>query len=242
MTSAAIIQRRGSTVGRPFYLVMSLIMAAVIVGGFSTTVPGDFAADPGLPLLLHVHGVVFTLWVLLFVAQPAFVARGSIALHRRIGWVGAALAAAMLVMGVAATLYAIRYDIVPGFFPRPIFLTMNLIGITVFAGLVAAGIAFRHRAEWHKRLMLCATISILGPGLGRLLPMGSFGPAAPLVMFGVIAAFACAGPIMDLITRLRIHPAYYWGVATILLSMVVIGPVAFSPPGLALLKAVEARH
>jgi hypothetical protein len=36
--------------------------------------------------------------------------------------------------------------------------------------------------------MLCATISILGPGLGRLLPMASFGKAAPLVMFGVILA------------------------------------------------------
>lgn len=220
---------------------MSLIMAAVIIGGFSNTVPGDFSARPGLPFLLHVHGAVFTLWVILFVAQPAFVARGSIALHRRIGWIGAGLAAAMLVMGVAATLYAIRYDVVPSFFPRPIFLVMNLIGIAVFAGLVGAGIALRKRAEWHKRLMLCATISILGPGLGRLLPMGSFGAAAPLVMFGTIALFAFAGPVADLVVRRRVHPAYYWGVATILLSMAVIGPVAFSPPAAALLKAISAR-
>jgi uncharacterized membrane protein YozB (DUF420 family) len=238
MTSASILAPRRRTVGQPFYLVMSLTMASVIIGGFSNTVPGDFSRDPGLPLLLHVHGAVFTLWVLLFVAQPAFIARGSLALHRRIGWIGAALAGAMLVMGVAATLHAIRNDMVPSFFPRPIFLVMNLIGIAVFAGLVAAGVAFRHRAEWHKRLMLCATISILGPGLGRLLPMRSFGAAAPLVMFGVISLFAFAGPLADLITRRRVHPAYYWGVASILLSMVVIGPIAFSPLGTALLEIV----
>lgn len=241
MVSRQIVQSHYPHVGRPFYLVMSLIMAAVIVGGFSRTVPGDFRADPGLPILLHVHGAVFTLWVLVFVAQPAFIARGSIALHRRIGWIGAVLAAAMLIMGTAATLYAIRYDVVPPFFPRPIFLVMNLIGIAVFGGLVAGGIALRRRAEWHKRLMLCATISILGPGLGRLLPMGSFGPAAPLVMFGVIALFAFTGPVADLITLRRVHPAYYWGVTAILLSMAVIGPIAFSPAGAALLQIVSAR-
>jgi uncharacterized membrane protein YozB (DUF420 family) len=241
MTSLSLNPRPIGTVGRPFYLLMSLAMAAVIVGGFAHTVPGDFASRPGLPLLLHVHGAVFTLWVVLFVAQPAFIARGSVALHRRIGWVGAGLAAAMLVMGVAATLYAIRYDFVPGFFPPRIFLVMNLIGILVFAGLVAGGIALRHRAEWHKRLMLCATVSILGPGLGRLLPMDKFGAAAPLVMFAAIALFAFAGPVADLVVRRRIHPAYYWGVAAILLSMAIIPPLAFSPPAGALLKLVRGR-
>jgi hypothetical protein len=144
----------------------------------------------------------------------------------------------MLVMGVAATLYAIRYNFVPGFFPRPIFLVMNLIGICVFAGLVAAGIAMRKRAEWHKRLMLCATISILRPGLGRLLPMGAFGAVAPLVMFGVIALFAFAGPVADVIVRRRIHPAYNWGVSTILLSMILIGPIALSPLANAVVEAI----
>lgn len=239
MNSLTMPRARPKPVGRRFYLVVSLLMAAVIIGGFAGTVPGDFAPKPGLPLLLHVHGAVFTLWVFLFVAQPAFIAKGSIALHRKVGWVGAVLAMAMFVMGVAATLYSIRYHLVPSFFPPRIFLVMNLIGILVFAGLVAAGIAFRKRAEWHKRLMLCATISILGPGLGRLLPMDSFGAGAPLVMFGVIALFAFAGPVADLTVRRKVHPAYYWGVAAILISMAIIPPVAFSPIGGAALAIVR---
>lgn len=227
--------------GRRFYLIMSLVMAAVIVGGFSRTVPDDFAASPGLPLLLHVHGAVFTLWVFLFVAQPAFVARGSLQLHRKLGWVGASLASAMVVMGLAATAFAVRYHFVPSFFPPPVFLVMNTLGILVFGGLVAAGVRLRRQAEWHKRLMLCATVSILGPGLGRLLPMGSFGALAPLVMFCVIALFAFAGPILDLFTLRRIHPAYLWGVAAILVSEVAIGPLAFTPPTAALLRVLQSR-
>jgi uncharacterized membrane protein YozB (DUF420 family) len=240
MTTISMTAPRSRIVGRPFYLVMSLLMAAVIVGGFSRTVPGDFMGARGLPLLLHAHGAVFTLWVLLFVAQPAFIVRGSVALHRRIGMFGAGLAAAMVIMGLAATWYAVRYDFIPGFFPPRLFLMMNVIGILVFGGLVAAGVALRRKAEWHKRLMLCATVSILGPGLGRLLPMDSFGAAAPLVMFGVIGLFAFAGPVFDLIVRRRVHRAYYWGVGVILLSEIAIGPIGFSPVGAAMLQAVRA--
>lgn len=239
MSSTIMPRPLRGTVAHRFYLIISLLMAVVIVGGFSRTVPGDFTLKPALPLLFHVHGAVFTFWVILVVAQPAFIARGSVGLHRTIGWVGAGTAAAMLVMGIAATLYAVRYDFIPDFFPPRIFLVMNVVGILVFAGLVAGGIAFRRRAEWHKRLMLCATISILGPGLGRLLPMGSFGAAAPLVMFGAIALFAFTGPVVDLIVRRRIHPAYYWGVGAILLSMVIVPPLAFSPLGGAVLAMVR---
>lgn len=237
MTAAAMTRppATAKAYGR-FYLIMSLAMAAVFVAGFSSTVPGDFAPSPGLPLLLHVHGAVFTTWVLVFVAQPAFIARGSLALHRKIGVFGAGLAALMVVMAVAATLYSVRFKMVPPFFPPSIFLGMNLIDAVEFAGLVAAGVALRRNADWHKRLMLCATISILGPGLGRLLPMPLLGPAGPPVLFGVIVLFAFAGPVMDLIVRKRIHPAYYWGVGVILLSIALIGPVSFSPPNQALLK------
>jgi uncharacterized membrane protein YozB (DUF420 family) len=213
---------------------MSLAMAAVIIAGFSRTVSDDFTAGSKFPLLLAIHGVVFTLWIVLFVAQPAIVARGSLKLHRRIGWIGATLAFAMLVMGLAATLYAIRFNAVPSFFPPPLFLVMNTIGIVVFGGLVAAGVMLRKKAEWHKRLMLCATISILGPGLGRLLPMESFGRAAPIVMFAAILVFGLAGPIYDIVIRRRVHPAYIWGVSTIVISMVVTGPIAFTAAASAL--------
>jgi uncharacterized membrane protein YozB (DUF420 family) len=240
MATFEVRERPIWNVGRPFYVIMSLLMATVIVGGFSQTVPGDFAPTPGLPLLLHVHGAVFTLWVFLFVAQPAFIARGAMRLHRQIGLVGAGLACAMVIMGLAATFFAIRYHMVPSFFPTGVFLVMNGLGILVFGGLVAAGVALRHKAEWHKRLMLCATVSILGPGMGRLLPMDSFGAFAPLVMFGVLALFAFAGPVFDLIKVRRIHPAYIWGVAAILVSEVAIGPLAFAPPTTALIHILRS--
>ena len=230
MTTIEARSRPSQGVGRRFYLVMSLVMAATIVAGFSQTVPDDFTAHPGLPLLLHVHGAVFTLWVMLIVAQPALIAQGSIQRHRQLGMVGAGLASAMVIMGLAATLFAIRYHRVPSFFPVGVFLVMNSVGILTFAGLVTAAVLLRRKADWHKRLMICATVSILGPGLGRFLPMDSFGAFAPLVMFGVIILYALAGPAHDLITIRRVHPAYLWGAAAILIGDLAIAPLAFAPP------------
>ena len=240
MTSIDVAGRAASRTRPVFYLILSLVMAAVIIGGFSRTVPDDFTASPSLPVLLFAHGAIFSLWVVLLVIQPALVFRGSIRLHRRFGVAGAVLAAAMVVMALTATFLAIHDNLVPSFFPPAIFLAMNTLGILVFGTLVTAGVKLRRQADWHRRLMLCATVSILGPGIGRLLPMDSFGHVAPMVMFGVIMLFALVGPAYDLFTRGRVHAAYLWGVGIILISMLITGPVAFSPPTQALLAWIHS--
>ena len=59
-----------------------------------------------------------------------------------------------------------------------------------FGSLVAMGVANRRRPEWHKRLMISATMLITSQALGRLLPISSFGDAAPGVLFGVVTLLA----------------------------------------------------
>jgi hypothetical protein len=227
--------RSGPVVKRRFYLVMALLIAAIIIGGFSRTFPA--AVAHGLPLLLHIHAAVFASWILLFVAQPAIAANGSLALHRRLGFVGASLAVAMVIMGVVATVLAVRLDLVPSFFPPALFVTGNFMILIVFAGLVIAGVALRGQAEWHKRLLLCASVALLGPGLGRLAIGGPLPP--PLVITVVQSAFALAGPVADLIKLRRVHPAYLWG-AGALIGMLILQPVvSFSPLGAWVLKAVS---
>ena len=225
----AVLPQGRRRFGDPFYFWMSLAMAAVFVAGFTRTVPGDFMNSPALPLLLHLHGAVFTLWVFLIVAQPALIASGSLRWHRRIGLMGVALALAMVVMGVVATVVSIHLQRVPVIFPPAVFLSMNLIGILVFGAIVAWGYARRRNPGWHKRLMLCATISILTPGLARALPVPAFGAAAPLIIFGTALAFAAAGMIHDRRTLGRVHPAWYAGAGVILLTDLAIPLFAATP-------------
>jgi len=239
MTATAI--RTGWRSDRPFFMAMFAILAAIIVSGFGIS-GADFHFRYGrLPVVLQVHAAVFSSWVVFLLVQNALVVRGSIALHRTLGWIGAAIAAVMVVMGVAATLYVETHHQVPTFFPYSIFLVMNLVGISVFGALTWAAIARRRQPDWHKRLMYCATLVILGAALGRLLPMDAFGDAAPLVLFACVLVLLGVGMAYDRVTRQRIHAAYYWGGGAIVGFYLSIPLLAFSPPVQAIAAALKAR-
>ena len=218
-----------------FFSLMAIITAVTIVAGFSQTyVPKIVTGASTLPFLVHLHALVFTSWLALFVAQTTLVLSGRTAIHRRLGVAGVVLAALMLVVGTATSIAVARlgHRGIPGVeFPDAEgFLLLNLGSIIVFATLVGAGWHFRRNIQAHKRLMLMATAgALVGPGVGRL-PFASGRP--PVI--GVLAlAFLLAGPVYDLVTRRRVHPAYLWG-----------GLLAFAaiPPIVAQLSATAAWH
>src|SRR5438552_1486717 len=77
---------------RRFYAGMSLAAVVTVFLGFARTyyLRSYYQTTP-LPLLVQLHGLVFTSWILLFATQTALVAGRRITLHRRRG---VALAAA----------------------------------------------------------------------------------------------------------------------------------------------------
>src|SRR5512139_501496 len=101
---AAGTARRGVEAEHVFYSTMALAILAAVVLGFTRT----FLLKPLFPEVQHlaapepifyVHGTVFLLWFVLLAAQPVFVARGDVRLHRRLGTFGAGLAAVVAVFG-----------------------------------------------------------------------------------------------------------------------------------------------
>jgi hypothetical protein len=81
-----------------FFRTLAILMAITIIAGFSMQYlagRSSFAARP----LVHLHGLAFMGWVVLFVTQAWLATRGPIALHRRLGWIGAGWIAVLLVLG-----------------------------------------------------------------------------------------------------------------------------------------------
>jgi len=216
-----------------FFAGMSILVAALVVLGFSQTYAAKaFAPSSGLSPIIHLHALAFCGWLLLFVAQTVLALNGRLDLHRKLGTIGVLLAVLMLALGVAASLAAARLDHrgIPGVeFPDAGgFLLLNLGAIAVFSILVATAWLFRHQPQVHKRLMLIALVGGLAPpGIARL-PFVA-GHAAAIA--GVAMALILAGPIYDLVTRRRLHAAYVFGVAVALLSIPpVVAQVAASEP------------
>lgn len=221
---------RGS---RRFFLIMALVIAATVVFGFTLNASRYHFDVSSLPPLVHVHAGVFVAWIVFFVLQSGLVVSGSVSLHRKLGWFGAALAVLMVVTGIAVTVGCVKRGAVPPFFPPNIFLMVDVLGVLSFFGLTAAAVALRRSPEWHRRLMLCGTIMVMSPAWGRILPMPLLGPWGGWAVFAAMMVYVFAGAIYDLVTTRRVHPAYFWGGGAILLTQILIGPVAFSPPVMA---------
>lgn len=191
-----------------FYQKLALGLAIFIVFGFAQFAARGFVNYGSVPIIFHIHGLVMISWLSVLVIQTTLVARDNLAVHRRLGWLGAALATAIAPLAIATCMAAIRSGFVPPFFTPAYFLALVSIEGTAFAVLVWAAIAQRRRTDWHRRLMIGAVIVLMEPALGRLLPMpligGENGEWLALAMqLGVLALVAR----QDRTTRGAIHPA-----------------------------------
>ncbi len=219
------------------YVIMSIVLLALVVFGFSHTVPGDFST-PGFPVFLAVHGAVFAAWILLFVAQPMLVVSGNTGIHRKLGWLGLAIAIAMVGLGEYAVLFGLWSGQLPPFYPHGLFLIRGTIGLVTFFGLVIAAIVNRRNPQWHKRLLLCATVVVTLPALERSLPLPALGPSWPLIVDSIADTILLVGPIVDVIARKSMHPAYLVGVAVVVLGQATTDVLSPSPIATALLHAL----
>jgi hypothetical protein len=203
-----------------FYNGMSLLIAAIVFAGFSRTFYlSPWLHGPALSPLRIVHGVAFSAWIVLFVAQTTLVAAGRTDLHRRLGVAGAVLAAGMVVLGTVLAIANAREGHAPPGIPPLVFLIIPLFDMVVFAPMVAAAVWYRHRPETHKRLMLLATLSLLAAAVARL--PTALAAAGPLFYFGVVDLLILTGVLYDRVTRGKVHPVYVWGGLAILASQVI---------------------
>jgi hypothetical protein len=198
-----------------FFIAAAIGIASIVFAGFARSyyLRGLFGVPP-LPLLLHVHGVVMTSWTVLFVGQTCLIAAHRVDWHRRLGIFGAALAVVVVVVGAIVNVRAAVGAVQTPPTHPPTFLAIlgfNLIDLLVFATFVGVGIAFRRRSGLHKRLMLLATLSMLGQPFARVV---SNSTALLLVYSCVLVCLA-----FDTFRNRRLHLAFAWGAALLIVSL-----------------------
>jgi hypothetical protein len=193
-----------------FFTGMAGVCALLVLIGFAPTYYLRSLTDnPPLSPLVHVHAAVSTGWMVLFLAQTSLVSAGRTDLHRRLGILGAVMAAALLVIGWMTAIDAARRGVAPpGAPPQPGFLLIPLGTVGSFGILAGLALWNRRRSETHKRLMLLATIAILTPALARFRYYGFGGPP---VAIGATLAMIAACLVYDRRAHGRVHPAFVWG-------------------------------
>ncbi len=190
---------------------MSVIIFALVIFGFSFVaerrlIHPDFPRPP----VVFFHGVTAMAWVILFGVQSWFIASGNRVLHRRLGLASIALGAVIPVFAAITGVVIRRYR-VEHFGELPQFVFISIYDAGVFGMLFWLGIYFRKKPEFHRRLMLLATISLTIAAIGRIPPWIT--PPRPhwilytswYVMLDILFA---AGAVRDMIIWRKVHPIY----------------------------------
>ena len=238
----AIAPEESASRSRFFFVVMACAVIVTVFAGFAPTfyLRGSFTQTRPMSMLLHVHGIVFSAWVSLFLVQTLLIARGARRLHQRFGWIGAGIAAAMISLVAAAVIEELRR--VNGFPPPPLALALSAFDIIVFAMLVGTALYYRKRPDWHKRFMLSATIVLLGAPMFRAvvhsLGRGDMAKVS-IVSTLLVDAFFLPCFAYDLLTRRRIHPAYLVALALIVLDQVAQATVVSWTPWIKFSQALQ---
>lgn len=203
---------------RRFYSRMALFLAFVVLVGFGPSfylrgiVPAYPRPNPTLPPAVVVHGVVFTTWMALIIAQTQLISARRHAIHMQLGKAGMLFAVLMIpVMYLTAVWQVARANQPP--FTDPLTWTIvPLATIIPFAVLVWNGWEKRRDVQTHKRLMLSAAILVvMGPSIGRL-------PIAPPTVVGftiqMLLGFLLFVPLIlwDRRTLGRVHAATKFGI------------------------------
>ena len=198
------------------YTWLAIFIPIIVLAGFARTYYlKGFFDTPAIPgLLVHLHGIVMTSWVVLFVVQVWLVASHRVKVHQRLGVFGAILAAVIVCVGVATGIAAAARGATPGP-PALQFLVVPLADMFVFAVLVGTALYFRRRLNIHKRLMLLAGVNLLTPAIARI-PLHFIETGGPLVFFGLtdLCLLACVG--VDTIRNRRLHPVFIWSLPLVI--------------------------
>lgn len=231
----------GGPRSRRFYVWTAYACAAVAIVGFAPTYWSPVARGAlGGPGIVHLHGLLFTAWTLLFVLQARWAAAERYERHRALGYVGIALASAMLLVGFAVISVGIRRAIDGGFGDAT--RRFSIVPATILVGFaiaIAFAVAYVRRPEVHMRLMVVGTTSLLTPAIARILaalfaPPGTgigMGFPPPPIAFSLVPSvlsdlFIAVAVVRDWRLERRVHAAYLVSLALLVFVQIVRIPLA----------------
>ena len=197
-------------VERVFYSGMAVLLCLCVFIGFSPTYYQAGMLRAPLPSpILHIHGAVFTLWMLVFVVQAAFISARRVQWHRSLGTFAFCLPPIMVVLGVIAAIDALHRGVQIGSLDPSVSTAIPLINISAFVIVIYASWRARRKPDAHKRLILIATVSLVGAAFGRF-PWALVGlprAAGPVTGVGLMLLILL---IYEFATIRRIHRSTMW--------------------------------
>jgi hypothetical protein len=214
---------------------MAIAMLATSVAGFLPSLIHPAERRAPVSPLAAAHGVVFLLWLLVFLVQSRLIATRHVGWHRRLGLAAAFLLAAMIPLGYSVSINMVRrgFDLSgdlkvdrlahDGYSDPEVGFLFPFTDLVLFSGLAVAALAYRRKPEIHRRLMLFANIALMPAPLAHFIGHTPFlfKLQQPAIVLIPIFFFLSAAVLRDYVVNRRVHPLT-WSLAV---AMFVSGPL-----------------
>jgi hypothetical protein len=204
---------------RIFYFLLTLLLIGIVVKGFWPSYFGPMlsGSSASRAWVMHLHGVIYTGWMLLLLLQVVLAATRRLAAHRKVGVFGIGYGIALWVIGLVVTIAAPVMHVHAGEWTidrAAGFTLLPLVDMILFGGFFAGAVVYRNRPEIHKRLIVAATVSVAFAAVARM----RIEP--PALFYLTWVSPMLVGMAFDLWSRKRVHPVYWISMAAMSLAFV----------------------
>ena len=207
-----------------FFSSTSWLMLACVLLGFGPTyyLAGVFHA-PLPSLIIHLHGAVFSCWILLLIVQNSLAWAGRVDIHRKLGLAGFLLACLMVVVGwMAATDRLARGTAPPGL-DTYFFYIVPMTDMVIFGALIFFAFRARRDPSAHKRIIYIATVGVLIAAIARFPLSWLFHNAAHAAIASYTFLLLLAA--YDLWSTHKLHWVTFWAGAFLIFVQQIRLPI-----------------
>lgn len=222
-------------IDRRLFLAAAIVFPLVVLAGFARTyyLKTFFHTPPLSSWMVHLHALLMTTWVVLFISQVRLISLKHIRTHQRFGFAAIGLALLMVFVGFFIAVHAAKFGAStppPRGIPRLAFLLVPLTDLFNFVILFSAAILLRKRPADHKRLMLLTVVNFLPAAVARI-PIPSLQALGPLWFFGFPTALVLIALIIDWLGNKKMNKVFLGGtlflISTFVLRLPLMGTAAW---------------
>ena len=207
-----------------FFSGSAWLMLASVFLGFGPTYYWAGVFNAPLPSrIIHIHGAVFSGWILLLIVQNSLAWAGRVDIHRKLGLAGFLLACLMVIVGwVAATDRLARGTAPPGL-DTYFFYIVPMTDMVIFGILIFFAFRARRDPSTHKRIIYVATVGVLIAAIARFPLRWLFHNAAHAAIASYV--FLLMLVAYDLWSTHKIHRATLWASALLIFVQQIRLPI-----------------
>lgn len=203
-----------------FYFWYSFGLFVFVISAFSMRAILSTEGLPPLSLSLITHTIACTIWLAYVPMQAYLITTRRVKNHRTLGWWSIPLAVMVLITGIAISFsFLERLQDSPRFGDRVFFVFWaGVVNFIQFSAFYTLGVLKRRDLDFHKHMMLFASISLVLPAFNRII--FSFDLSRAIAPVGWTLLFLVV-PVYDLIKDRKISKASW--VAILLLVLQFVG-------------------